>query len=84
MGYKTGGGHVKLYPYEKGGGDRKCLSHAEGGGGRKCFEVALTRKLKVLAIMMWWGRKKFPGGGGQIVLDPRFSHFVASPPPPNP
>ena len=28
-GYKTGGGHVKLYPYEKGG--RKGFSHAEGG-----------------------------------------------------
>ena len=39
-GYKTGGGHVKFYPYEKGGG--KSFSHAEGGGQKK-FGVVFTR-----------------------------------------
>ena len=33
-GYKTGGGHVKFYPYEKGGGGgRTSFSHDDGGGG---------------------------------------------------
>ena len=31
-GYKTGGGHVKFYPYKKkGGGGGNSFSHAEGG-----------------------------------------------------
>ena len=38
VGYKTGGGHVKFYPYEKkGGGGGKRFSHAEKGGGHKRF-----------------------------------------------
>ena len=30
-GYKTGGGHVKFYPYEKGGGREKALTMLKGG-----------------------------------------------------
>ena len=33
-GYKTGGGHVKLYPCEMGGGGGKSFSYAEGWGGQ--------------------------------------------------
>ena len=32
-GYKMGGGHVKIYPYEKGGGNG--FSHTEEGGHTK-------------------------------------------------
>ena len=46
-GYKTGGGHVKFYPYEKGGGGGaevgKSFSHAEGGGGTISFGVVYMR-----------------------------------------
>ena len=34
VGYKTGGGQVKFYPYEKeGGGAEKVLAMMKGGGG---------------------------------------------------
>ena len=34
-GYKTGGGHVKLYPCERGGGGAgKVLAMLKGGGGK--------------------------------------------------
>ena len=42
---------MKFYPYEKEG--RKRFSHAKGGGGgTTSFEVFLTWKLEVLAIVM--------------------------------
>ena len=78
---------------------RKSFSHAEGGGGGlTSFEVDLTRELEFLTILLGGGTKSFHllkegvakgftlscGGGGQKVLDPRFSHFVAYPPPPTP
>ena len=34
-GYKTGGGHLKFYPYKKKGGGGKTFSHAEGGRAQK-------------------------------------------------
>ena len=88
-----GGGQVKFYPYEKGGGGTKNVS---GGEGAQSFEVVFTWELEVLAILKG-DRKNFPlfkrgvqkvvscleGGGAQKVLDPRFSHFVAPPPPRN-
>ena len=59
--YKTGGGHVKFYPYNKGGGeDGKSFSHAEGGvGGTKSFGVAFRR---------WLERFRHIEGGAQKVL----------------
>ena len=88
-GYKPGGG--SFTPMRRGGG--KSFSHAEGGG-TKSFGVVFMRKLEVLAILMG-ERIKFPlferggaksftlsSGGAQKVSDPRFSHFVAAPPPP--
>ena len=77
---------MKFYPYKKkkGGGG---LAMLMGGGGTQCFEVDLTWELDVLAILIAWG-----GGGGnkrfqpvkkgeraRRVLDPLFSHFVATP-----
>ena len=32
-GYKTGGGHVKFYPYEKGGAEKVLAMLTVGGGG---------------------------------------------------
>ena len=39
-GYKTGGGHVKFYPYEKGGGAEIFLTMLKGG--TKSFGVVFT------------------------------------------
>ena len=71
-----------------------------GGGGLTSFEVDLTRELEFVTILLGGGGTKsfhllkegvakgftlsWGGGGGQKVLDPRFSHFVAYPPPPTP
>ena len=86
-----GGGEVKFNPYEKG---QKSFNHAEGRDTKR-IEVVLTHEPKVLAILMGGGghgkfhprgdKEVLPcleGGGGLKVLDPRFSHFVAPPPPP--
>ena len=65
-----------------------------GGGGTKCFGVVLTWELEVLAILkgdtkgihplkqVGGGTTRFTvlKGGAKIVLDARFSLFVASPP----
>ena len=43
---KTGGGHVKFYPYEKGGGgevDTFSAMLKGGGGGTTSFGVVFTR-----------------------------------------
>ena len=98
--YKTGGGggQAKFYPTKKkgGGGVRTSFSHAEWGRGTTSFEVALTWKLNVLAIVLGIGAKslhplkKREGGGRkklypvlrgvEKVLNPRFFHFVAPTP----
>ena len=46
MGFKTGGGHVKFYPYEKeGGGGEKRLAMLKGGG-QKTFLGSFRCSLK--------------------------------------
>ena len=37
-GYKTGGGHVKFYPYEKGGGEVLAMLKGGGGGHTKFWD----------------------------------------------
>ena len=64
------------------------------GGGTQRFEVVLTRELEVLDILMG-GAKLFHhlkgcekscsvlrGKGAQTFLEPQFSNFVDTPPPP--
>ena len=53
------GGGSEVLPLQKSGGVEKSFSCAEVGG-HKSFEVVLPRELEVLAIVMGWGRKKFP------------------------
>ena len=88
--YKTVGGG--------GGGETdKVSTMLKGGGGcMKSLEVVLMQDAYILAVL-YWGAKCFdPFKGGhkrfyrvlmgemQEVSDPRFSHFVATPPPPTP
>ena len=82
---------MKFYPYEKGGAE-KVLAILEGGGHNKFWGSFYSFSHIV------GGHEKFPlfkrgtrkvlpclGGGGEArkVSDPRFSHFVAPPPPHN-
>ena len=54
-GYKTGGGGKSSF--KKGG--RKGFSHVEGGRGTQHFEVVLSQKLEVLAMLSGGGARKF-------------------------
>ena len=57
-GYKTGGWAHEILPLRKdGGGAEKVLAMLKGG--TKSFEVALTRELEVLAIVMGGGAEYF-------------------------
>ena len=66
--YKTGGGHVKFYPYKKVGME-KVLAMLKGGGGHKKI---WGRFYAVALAILKGGCKKFPhfkrGGGAHKVL----------------
>ena len=42
---------MSSHPWGGGGGGQKCFSHAEGGWAQNVFEVILSWKLEVLAIV---------------------------------
>ena len=91
------GGASEVLPLQKKRGGDKVLASLKGG--TKGFGEVLIRVLEVLTILEGGHKrfppcKKKGGGGGhnkfdpvlrgsQKVLDPRFSHFVAPPPPRN-
>ena len=71
---------MKFYPYKKwgGGGRAERVLAMLKGGDTKSFAVVLTWELEILAILIGGLKKFYSVLSG---LDPRFSHFVASPPP---
>ena len=59
--------------------------HAEGGGGHNKVLGSFNTAAGGFSRSDGWAQKVLPchvGGGGQNVLDPRLSYFVAPPPPP--
>ena len=78
VGYKTGGGHVKFYPYEKGGGGRKSFSHAEGVGGGGGVGVGGGGGITSVGVVFKRGVQN--EGGGAKSFGPMIFPFCSPPP----
>ena len=84
---------MKFYPYKK--GDRRSLAMLNGVSKtfRSCFYIGAGSFSHTEGVGKWFphfqrvGRRMFypvlKGGWALKVLNPRFSHFVANPPPPS-